>query len=214
MDWIASLLGALCPFCREPLGNARRACDDCAPRLALLERKPVVARALDGGLELRAALYYNEPWVRGLILRQKSQRTRPAVEWLARLLWHRIPPEWRALPLAWIPGRVFSDLHLIEAVALELARLGQPLVERQLLVRKLWSGKPQKALSEHERRARDMRNVYGVPRSPGTRRREGAVILLDDVVTTGATVEGCGDLLMEKLGVDVVGALALAYTLK
>ncbi|MBI3542215.1 MAG: hypothetical protein HY075_02930 [Deltaproteobacteria bacterium] len=211
MDWIASLLGALCPFCRRRTGDTRLACDDCALRLALLERRPPEAVALDGGLELRAALAYDDEWTRSLVLRQKHLVTPVVIRRLARLIRRATPPEWRTLRMAWVPGRVFAGLHLTEALALELARLGQPLVERQVLARRLWPRKPQKALSERERRSRDMRKLYGVTRRSGKGSEE-SLVLLDDVVTTGATVEGCSDLLAEKLGADVVGALALAYS--
>ncbi|MBI3556630.1 MAG: hypothetical protein HY074_10240 [Deltaproteobacteria bacterium] len=132
------------------------------------------------------------------------------VRWLAQLLWSKTPGPWRSLPLVWLPGKPFAESHLVEALALELSRLGQPLARRQYLKRGLFPAKPQKSLSNEQRRTRDMREVYQVTRQ--LVRPDQVVILLDDVVTTGSTVLGCKELLAERLGIEVRGALAIAYT--
>ncbi len=210
MEWIASLLNTLCPFCGQTLGSTQRACESCARRLHGLESLAAVATQLED-LPVCTALFY-EDWIQGLILRQKRDPTRPVVRWLAQLLTTKMPAQWRGLPLVWLPGKPFAGIHLVEALALELFRLGQPLARRQYLQRRVARAMPQKGLSNNERRTRDMGEVYRVSRQLFPPDRE--VILLDDVVTTGSTLLGCRELLAERLGIKVRGALAIAFTKK
>ena len=211
MEWITSLLNTLCPFCGETLGSTQRACESCARHLNIQETLPVVDITLRD-LPVRAALDY-DGWIQGLILRQKRQPSRPVIRWLAGLLHARTPLPWRKLPLVWLPGKPLAEIHLVEVLALELARLGQPLARRQYLKRHLFrAARAQKSLSSTDRRTRDIAEIYRVPRQWG--RCDRNVILLDDIVTTGATLLGCRELLGERLGIEVRGALALAFTKK
>jgi predicted amidophosphoribosyltransferase len=67
-------------------------------------------------------------------------------------------------------------------------------------------GKPQKSL-QYEQRLRNIRGTLTVRR--GARKLPSRVVLIDDIFTTGATVEECARVLKNR-GVDKVYALTLA----
>jgi predicted amidophosphoribosyltransferase len=206
MDWFAALFNAGCALCGRGLGDCHLACETCAHEAQNLELSRPVALEVDGLPVIALGEY--EGWLRDVILHQKASRpTRPTVRHFARLLHARTPETWHTTPLAWVPGPALADAHLVERIALELGRLGQRLSGRALLSRRLLPRLPQKGLSEGERRSRDLEAVFRA-------RRHGpaSVVLLDDVVTTGATLAGCRKLLEEQAGARVVGALALART--
>jgi predicted amidophosphoribosyltransferase len=209
MEWITSLLKANCPFCGVATSNCSRACVTCAGALTLLEAEPRINTRLDE-LEVVAASEYRD-FTQRLILKQKKHCSRPVVKWLAQMLLRKMPPEWKTIPVVWLPGRALGEEHLVEALALELHRLGQPLVARSALVRRLKPAKPQKALDIDDRKTRDIRELYRCSYF----RPSGRVLLLDDVVTTGSTLTGCKQILEAgRPDFKVLGALAIAYTPK
>lgn len=85
--------------------------------------------------------------------------------------------------------------------------LGRP-VWRALSRRRL--GATQATLTGDERRA-NVRGAYGVSRSADsiTRARPRAVVLVDDVMTTGATLDACSQVLRDT-GVEWIAALTVA----
>jgi ComF family protein len=90
-----------------------------------------------------------------------------------------------------------------ELLAKELSRLtGIPLARRGLARRR--STPPQARLTGEDRR----RNVAGAF-ATGRSIRDGAVLLIDDVITTGATLDACARVLLIE-GVDSVFALTFA----
>ncbi len=101
---------------------------------------------------------------------------------------------WRAL------GRGFNQAD-------ELARALGPPVWRGLRRRRL--GRPQAGLPADARRA-NVRQVYAVRRVPGRAARVPAsVVLVDDVMTTGATADECSRVLREA-GVERIVVLTAA----
>lgn len=164
-----------------------------------------------GGLSLFSLGVY-DGWLQSVVLKNKQTPPRPVVDELARLLMLKMPASWRDTPVVWVPGRALGEIHLVESLALALNRLGHPLYARPLLRRRLGWRKPQKALNEEARRARQAQGLYAtIGRARST--IDGAnVILLDDVVTTGTTVVGCARLIEERLGLKVQGALSVAFT--
>jgi predicted amidophosphoribosyltransferase len=217
MDWFFSLVHSLCPFCDSVLARPNQACSACADEMAAIEITGCVRAGLSGGVErdsapqlpIVAATTY-EGWAREVVLRQKrGSKSSTVIAWLADMLTHAVPPEWRELELLWLPGAPWSEIHLVEWLALELSKRGLKLYPRAALQRNLWPTKPQKALKMEERRTRDMRQSF---RASGASRAGKRVILLDDVITTGGTITGCRTIVEQDLGLEVAGALALAYT--
>jgi predicted amidophosphoribosyltransferase len=206
MEWITSLFNVLCPYCGNSIGSCQNACSSCAERMAKQEGCPPISTALDG-LAIRAAFDYAD-WEQSLILRQKAKPHPRVVRWLAQRVLESIPIKWRSIPMVWLPGRATSGIHLVEMLAFELQTLGHPLVHKPWLSRRLRPTKPQKSLTDEQRRTRDIRQIY---RTVRYRKYTGNVILLDDVITTGSTILGCKQLI-EGQGATVLGAIALAYT--
>lgn len=192
----------------------RRACDECAANLAEVELAAAVRTQIDALPVISLGSY--DGWLQSLILKHKRAPSKPLSRELARLLAEKTPETWRGLPVIWVPGPLYGDIHLVERLALELGRFGQRLANTSLLTRRInRPTTPQKALGESKRRHREIEKLYRT-RKKGTlflsleKNRE--VILLDDVVTTGSTLLGCKQLLEEHLGLKVQGALSIAYT--
>jgi predicted amidophosphoribosyltransferase len=212
MEWITSLFKISCPFCNETLGDCRNACAGCAQLLQGLETEEKVLQNIRG-LQVTSAFSYGD-WSQELVLRQKAKPHPIVVRWFADELAKKVPTQWRALPLVWLPGSTFGGLHLVEALALELRKRGLNLARRQYLVRRAWPRKPQKELDVEARRSRDIRELYRPCGFRKAARADREIILLDDVLTTGSTLLGCKRMLEERLELEVRGALTLAYTPK
>jgi predicted amidophosphoribosyltransferase len=208
VDWIASLLGFVCIYCGKARVGTARACDSCAGEIHAAQSSTPIAVSL-GKLSVVCALEY-ESWTKSLILRSKRGANPAIIRWVAALVRAKTPREWSKTPILWVPGRRFGPIHLVEALARELAAQGHPLAPHGILKRGILPSRPQKRLKASERGSRDLSRVYRV-RARG-RRRSDEVILLDDVVTTGATLMGCARMLEERAGIRVRGALAIAFT--
>lgn len=216
MDWISSLLKLRCSFCGTSPSADQQACDICAWHLAETELSNAVVTRV-GELPVVSVGNY-EGWLQSLILSNKQGPATPVVRELARLLSQKTPPDWRKLPIVWIPGSQYGEVHLVERLAFELKQHGQKLSSVPLLKRRISRLKtPQKLLDETQRRGRVIEKLYRVRKQlrVSTRQTMGQeVLLLDDVVTTGSTLLGCKKLLEERLGLKVQGALSIAYTVK
>lgn len=208
MEWFASLFKSRCPFCDLITADCRQACATCGTWLTWLEQQEPVCNSIDG-LSVVSAMSY-EGWARSLILRQKNQPRRSVTRWLAGFLVSQLPREWRGLQLAWVPARKLGAFHLVEALVLELEKLGTRPLRRPALTRKLGFSQtpPQKALDRDARQ--EVGGRYGYV--AGQTRRDQPILLLDDVMTTGATLRECRRLLENNGFFKVVGAVTLAYT--
>lgn len=212
LDWLAHLLlPASCELCGAALvpesGRLRlpvRVCTPCLARQLQLAQAP--AWRLEG-LPVLAPFWYEEPvsdWIREI-----KQGGREA--WLDRLA-----DCWPCTPLLREPG---VSLVPVPAEARRRRERGGDHVERlacrwsrrwgvgcrRLLRRK--GGSHQVGLGAQERR-RNLDGQYQLRTGP---QPHGALWLVDDVVTTGATLSACADRLSEG-GWTVRGALALALT--
>jgi ComF family protein len=127
---------------------------------------------------------------------------RPLADFLVAALPDDQPIDWIVpVPMhwwrKWKRGYNQSDL-----LAQELSRrTGIPVVNALRRVRRT---PPQAGLSNHERRL-NLRAAFSVTRSPRARH----VLLIDDVLTTGATASACGSVL-KKAGAAGVNVLTLA----
>ena len=201
-DTVRRVTPPWCDRCGEPYRSWRHASDGSGSRCPRCVAQPPhydVARALglyEGALrEMVHALKYSghrslgTPL--GALMRSADPRLLAAADVVVPVPLH----PWRQL------RRGFNQAD-------ELARaLGRP-VWRPLRRRTL--GVPQAKLSGDERRTH-VRTAYGLSkiRAIVQARRPKYVVLVDDVMTTGATIDACSRVLRES-GVEWIGALTLA----
>ena len=201
-----------CPFCGTVTGG-RLLCGSCERTLPYTGEN-----ALRQGTFGRCAspLYYTGP-VREAILRFKFQGRTGGLDCFGRLMadcaarWY--PGEFDTV--TWVPvskkrehERGYDQAHLL---AKETARHWG--IEPVRLLRKTRNNAAQSGLSSAaERRG----NVLGVYEAENTDRIRGAkILLIDDILTTGATLGECVRVLREAGAADVVCAtLARAVTEK
>lgn len=216
-----------CPFCRKVLGF-QPACPDCAAKLEALRRTPSMrlkgSEHYLGALSGAAAPYRYTGVVRNAILRAKYQgEPWTAVELgveMARLLFgseikmrgaEPTPQRVEGLSLGYdciVPVPASSKArgyNVPERMAQPLARaLGVPL-EAEALCRAR-TGRHQAGLSLDER----LVNIAGAFRVPEPDKVDGKrVLLVDDVITTGATAAACAQALLDA-GAQSVFAVSLA----
>lgn len=216
-----------CPFCNRVLGTVSP-CPDCADALDELRRTPSM-RLREGAhylarLEGAAAPYRYAGCVQHAVLRAKYQ----AAPWaalelgaeMARLLFgsevkmqglEPIPAQVPGLDRSYdcvVPVPASSKVrgyNVPERMARPIARaLGVPVETKALL--RARAARRQEGLSLDERLA----NVAGAFRVAEPQRVEGRrILLVDDVITTGATVAACTQALLDA-GAQSVFAVALA----
>ncbi len=184
-----------CLRCGSPRSGARTACPDCPP--------PPISLA-------RAAFHFSGP-VREAVHRLKFAGWRP----VARALGTASAEAWRAWGfrcevVTWVPlsrrRRAERGFDQAEALARVVARsLGVPVLP--LLARRGGDALTQ-ARRDRAGRLEAMRGRF-VARS----RASGAVLLVDDVLTTGATASACAAALLEA-GAARVGVLTAARALR
>lgn len=221
------LLPRRCPYCREVLGTLLH-CEACMPRLEELRRSPTMrlARASHylGRLEGAAAPYRYEGVVRDAILRAKYEgeswtAVELGVEITARLFGAKVEMHFAEPvpdPVAGaavgydciIPVPASSrrrGYNVPERMARPLSHaLGLPLLPKALC--RARAGRHQAGLSLEER----LVNVAGAFRAQEPELVEGKrVLLVDDVITTGATAAACAQALLDA-GAHSVFAVALA----
>ncbi|MDR0350513.1 MAG: double zinc ribbon domain-containing protein [Coriobacteriales bacterium] len=175
-----------CPLCGAPAGAL--VCTECAP---IHE---------EGGFTFTratCALALDEP-VRRLIVTYKDEGERRLAELLARLIASALPASWAswAEMLTWVPAdekairrRGFDHMRLIaEEMGKRAGLPARPLLQKRAQL-------DQRGLSRRQRRenAAALFSYVGaaVSSSPPAH-----VLLLDDVLTTGSTLDACAQVLL------------------
>jgi predicted amidophosphoribosyltransferase len=162
---------------------------------------------------LRAAVAYDEV-ARKFLLRVKIGARRELVTPLGLRLAATLRAERFAARcdlIVPVPSHRWTDLRRGFSPSRELARvvgrnLGIP-VRTEWLRRRLWGGRPSKKLGIKARTSPERDPFHSPLRLPGWR-----VLLVDDVLTTGASVERCARLLLAR-GASEVRAAVWARTL-
>ena len=193
-DRIEFIRPPVCPRCGRPTSMSRL-CSSC-------QQAPLQIDAI-------LAVGYLEGTLRTAIHRFKYSHIRPLAAPLGQLMSQYLlqnqPPVDVVVPVPLHPHRLrergYNQAALL-AKEMEKA-LGLPLLEDALL--RVRSTIPQVGLSARERRD----NVRGAFHCADTRLKGQRILLIDDVCTTGATLEACCFALRER-GAGVVWGLVLA----
>ena len=211
ISWLLELFfPPKCMFCRRLLpDSARWCCDDC---LAALPEWEGAAEKVPGFSGCAVAFSYEEP-VRGAILRMKFQGLRAYIPQFARWMAVRVRAELAGQYdfVTWVPcsrrRRWQRGFDQAELLARALARELEAEVRPTLL--KVRHNPPQsRTKSAAARRA----NVLGVYRIlPGAPVSGAKILVVDDIITTGATLSACGQVLRLAGAADLVCA-AIAAT--
>jgi ComF family protein len=217
-----ALQGPFCPDCRAELlamaaSTGASACPRCAlpagPHVSLAQGcSDCRGRSLGFDAALALAPYTGS--IRDLCLRLKQERNAWLAPWLSDLLAETRKPELAQLPcdtwVAPIPLHWFRRLqrgyNQAEALALGLSkRLGLPIHQPLKRVRATDRLAHQKASD----RFAAMRDAFSVRADPRLRGR--TVLLVDDILTTGATASAAARAL-KKAGVQRVVVVVLGRT--
>lgn len=224
------VLPPLCPSCREPLGDGAGLCAACWSKLSLIE-PPYCARlgipfTYDPGPGLlsmeaiadppaydraRAAVRYDDvarTLVHSLKYGDRLDLAPMLGRWMARagraLLTDAdalipVPLHWRRL---W--ARRFNQSTAIAAAISEIA--GVPVLHETL--RRVRATPQQVGLSKNER-AENVQGAFKVPPEKKAQVKGKRLVLVDDVLTSGATVDTCARALL-RAGAAHVDVLVFA----
>ena len=183
-----------CDVCWTPW-NQWRVCRDCRTRRPAFQ-------------QMRAAFVY-EGVTRDAVIALKFSGLSSIAPLMAGLIDERLsdwrPPVKAIVPVPLAAGRKRSrGYDQAEMIATELSkRWGLPCEPRAL--RRARGTEPQVDQVDESARRRNVKDAF----SPGSRGVEGGVLLVDDVVTTGSTLDACANVLMQS-GSGAVFALAFA----
>lgn len=181
--------GPRCLRCWATGGSVCRRCQDSPP-----------------AFEARRARFRFEGDARRAILEAKFRGVTTLLDPLAEAAAESVPPAWRVGAVVPVPlhrkrerRRGYNQAALISKTVAR--RLSVP--HRPDLLRRVRATPPQAGLDEEHR----ARNLIGAFEANGT--VSGAVLLIDDVTTTGATFEAAATAL-QGMGAHTVFALAIA----
>lgn len=199
-----------CILCRKILADDEldlcRKCRVEAPVCSIFRKKiPFV--------DSWTAVWYYEGWVRRSILRYKFYGARHYANGYGRLLAMKLADTYpdRFDLLTWVPiSRIRKLRRGYDQVELLAYAVGRELgAEPMCLLKKIRHNPPQSGIVGHaQRRA----NVLGIYRAVHPELLAGKrILLLDDVITTGATVSECARVLLTAGAKEVhCGAMAVA----
>ena len=210
LNWILSLLfPAKCILCGKTLKGGLDLCHGCRTETNQYPQGKLKLQFLDSF----AAVWYYEGYVRASILRYKFHGRRSYASGYGRLLAMRLLeayPEGFDL-LTWVPistrRRLRRGYDQVELLAKAVGReLGMEPVR---LLKKIRHNPPQSGITGYAARRANVLGAYRVTDPAAVQGKR--VLLLDDVITTGATAGECARMLLTA-GASEVHCAAMAKT--
>ena len=204
------LFPSKCVLCRNLLKRGETdLCRDCRENVRVYSKGNLKLQFLDSW----AAVWYYEDSVRGSLLRYKFNGQRSYAQSYGRILAMRLLREYPEGfdVLTWVPispqrrlRRGYDQVELLaKAVGRELS------MEPVRTLRKIRNNPPQSGLSTHAQRRANVTGVYRVAKNVPIEGKR--VLILDDILTTGATVSECARLLKTAGAASVCcGVMAVA----
>ena len=196
------LAPSLCWSCGAPAVRDAPLCRDCRRELRFLAPAPMGLH----GLEVWAPVAYEGP-ARYLVKALKFHGATRIARDMAALIVANAPGSWLASALVPVPihparrrARPFNQAALIAAAI--STRTGLPLVD---CLRRAGPDRRQVGRGRSARLRGVAGSIEAIGRSPPS------VLLVDDVVTTGATLVACADAL-RAAGCECIRAIAFART--
>ncbi len=197
-DWLEALSAVFfpprCIFCGDVVRYKEMVCPACAAALEACERAGVAVR---GEIQCAAPYRYAD-FVREKLLAIKKREGRILADWFAPRMTACIRRTFAGEKIGWVtyvPGwekegeRVYNQARVL---ARRIAReLSLPLYDA------LYQTRPkerQHTLTASER-VRNVRDLYALRDETAERVSGSVVLLVDDIVTTGATLRACAQAL-------------------
>ena len=200
-----------CLLCGELLRNPRVIlCEHCAEKtpeaLKLKQKIPFLSGAF--------ALWYYENHVRGSLLRFKFHGRRSYARGYATLLAAKlqdVPTRYDLI--AWVPVSRWRKLKRgydqVELIAYALCT--QLQMTPVVCLKKIRHNPPQSGIASAAQRRANVLGAYKVPDSALVAGKR--ILLLDDIITTGATISECAKTLMAAGAKEVYGVAVAAARL-
>ena len=192
-----------CPFCGK-LTEGRDICPACRKSLPWTEEKEAVRR-LRGGVDCASALWY-ENEVREAVLRYKFQGVSAAAAALGGLAAECAAQRFSGGfdTVTWVPvgpkrrrQRGYDQARLLAEAACRLWD-----VRAEELLRKPVDNPPQSEIKDPAARRANVLGVYEIV--PGASAEGKRILLIDDILTSGATLEECARVLTDAGAASVV----------
>ncbi len=186
-----------CPMCKKHVTNNGETCFECMQKGAIIDGAFVVSHYSDTLLK-RAIHYYKYRFVRdlseplALLVAQALQNaTLPTPDIIIPVPLHKRRYRWRGFNHAEELARAL-DLRI-------------PVIT-DILIRTRYT-KPQAQKKNRKYRKQNMRDAFCVTRTESVNQKQ--ILLIDDIMTTGATLEECARAL-KKSGAATIHCLVLA----
>lgn len=204
----------LCAACRAALAPPTSRCLRCGRAISQRRRPPLCAACRPLGSPLAGLLagHAFDGALRAAVHALKYRRARHLAEPLADLLLALpLPPADLLIPIPLHPSRLAQrGYNQSSLLAVEIARVtGLPLDEG--ILRRTRPTPPQTELLAAERRA-NVVGAFEVVASAGPRLAGRRVLLLDDVCTTGSTLEAAAACLIEAGAAEIWGVVLARAT--
>lgn len=187
-----------CAFCGALLEEPGDVCPGCAAALPLREDGKILTAVGAARHPCAVALYYDGPvkdGVHALKFGRKSWRARVFGRYVAQAAAGHLGGQFDAV--TYVPvspwrnfRRGFDQARLLAEAAAKIWG-----VRAEPTLRKIRHNRPQSSLNDPEARAKNVRDVYTVPRPERVRGRR--FLLIDDVCTTGSTLSAATDALLD-----------------